>query len=487
MRTQATVSIPLPRSRAEAFGPYTVLVFVLAMLFGGGTRQGLWSDVIVQLAALPLLAWALLNLALRNLRPVGRWSIVLVGAIIVLPLSQLIPLPPAIWTSLPGRGEIISAYQAAGMRLPWLTISLDPAATWRSLLSLIPAISIFFAMLSLERPTRRIIVAVIFVFAAVSVLLDLMQVMGGSESPLRFYVITNPDRAVGLFANANHHAALLYAAIAFAASWLITLARDPRRSHPIQVPLLLLVLVAGIIGLALSHSRAGLALGFLVGLCCLVMIWRFGPGRSARRLWLYGLGANLVGLLIAFQFGFVALATKAENASLIEDIRWPVASVTAQAARANLPLGTGYGTFVPVYDMFAPRTLLRDYYVNHAHDDWLELLLTGGIPAVILEVLFLIWFSWASISVWRRRPPDGPALDVMLARAASIVIALLLLHSLVDYPLRTAALTVVFAIACALLISGGARTAAEVSAKENADDRSRGQNLTSIEPKPRIT
>ena len=36
----------------------------------------------------------------------------------------------------------------------------------------------------------------------------------------------------------------------------------------------------------------------------------------------------------------------------------------------------------------------------------------------------------------------------------SIVIVLLLLHSAVDFPLRTAALTVLFAIACAYLIPG---------------------------------
>jgi hypothetical protein len=78
-----------------AFLPYTSLVVFLAMLFGGGGNQG-WSDVVVQLAALPLLAWALFRLNPSQLGPGGQWAIALLGAIVALPLLQLIPLPPSL-------------------------------------------------------------------------------------------------------------------------------------------------------------------------------------------------------------------------------------------------------------------------------------------------------------------------------------------------------------------------------------------------------
>src|SRR6266480_3632256 len=124
----AAVSIPLPRVAADAFLPYTSFVVVLAMLFGGGGNQG-WSDAVVQLAALPLLAWALFKLNPAQLGRAGQWAIALLCAILALPLLQLIPMPPSVWSSLPGRGEIASAYDSAGMALPWLPISLDPIAT----------------------------------------------------------------------------------------------------------------------------------------------------------------------------------------------------------------------------------------------------------------------------------------------------------------------------------------------------------------------
>jgi O-antigen ligase len=337
------------------------------------------------------------------------------------------------------------------MALPWLPVSLDPAATWRGLLALIPAVSIFLAMLSLERQQRRVVILLSVVFAVASLPLDLLQMMGDTDSPLRFYAITNPDRAVGLFANANHHAAFLYCALPFAVSWAIGFMSNHDHGRAIGMPALLAAVIAVIIALALTHSRAGLALGFIAGLCCLALIWRDRHTRSRRKLVLYGLGANFIGLLVAFQFGFVALANKIENADTIEIIRWPVATVTSQAALANMPFGSGFGTFVPVYEMHAPRTMLRGYYVNHAHDDWLELWLTGGVPALVIALAFLTWFLWSSMQVWRRHPPDAIR-DPAFARAASIVIALLLLHSIVDYPLRSAAIEVLFAAACTLLI-----------------------------------
>ena len=138
---------------------------------------------------------------------------------------------------------------------------------------------------------------------------------------------------------------------------------------------------------------------------------------------------------------------------IMEDLRWPVASVTLKAAQANLPFGAGFGTFVPVYQTVEPRTLLFERYVNRAHNDWLELGLEGGVLTIVGLVVFFVWFGRSSFQVWRPGQSGADALDTALARAGSIVVVLLLLHSIVDYPLRTTAMMVVFALACALLIN----------------------------------
>lgn len=448
MSTQASLTVPMPRVGEGAFSLYTGAVVAVAMLFGGGARQGLWPEAIAELAALPLAAIALFRLSPSRLTSSGRWSLVILAAIVALPALQLVPLPPSFWRALPGRAEIAATYEVAGMALPWLPVSLDPPATWFALLSMIPAVAVFLAMESLEPGVRRGLVVIVLVAAFANVVLGLMQTVDGSESALRFYAITNNERAVGFFANANHFAALLYAAIPFAAAWAIGLARERRRA--IGLSMLLLLVLALIVGLALARSRAGIALMLLGGLGCVLLAWRHDRGQS-RRLLLVALGANLVALLVAFQIGFVAIVQRAEQSDVIEDIRWPVASVTARAAVANMPFGTGFGTFSPVYERYAPRTLASDRYVNHAHDDWLELGLTGGAPAVLLALGFLAWFAAAAAAAWRR--PAHATLDTALARAASIGIVLILLHSVLDYPLRTVAIMVLFAMSCSLLVS----------------------------------
>src|SRR5215469_4554939 len=444
------VSIPVPRVATDAFLPYTSLVVVLAMVFGAGGVQG-WSDAIVQLAALPLLAWALFRLNPSQLGRGGRWALVLLCAIVALPLLQLIPLPPSLWSSLPGRQEYASAYAAAGMVVPWLPVSLDPSATWLGLLSVLPATAVFLAMLSLEPRSRRVLTVLIFIVVFVSVVLDLQQTWEGPDSPLRFYTSTERFRAVGFFANSNHNAAFLYCAIPFAIAWAIGLVLDHRRNRAIGLALLALLTLSIIFGLTTTLSRAGMALLLVAGLSGLLLAWRHNRGQSGRRLLRFAIGANVVALILAFQFGFVAFMKRVEQQGLKDD-RWPVARITSHAAIANLPFGSGFGTFVPGYDEFAPRTLLRTSYVNHAHDDWLELWLTGGLPAIILVVGFLAWFGVATFRLWSRGQPDAPVLDLALAQAASIVIVLLLLHSVVEFPLRTPTLSVLFAMACAFLI-----------------------------------
>src|SRR5262249_44525477 len=200
-------------------------------------------------------------------------------------------------------------------------------------------------------------------------------------------------RTAGLFANPDHNAAFLYCGIPLAAAWAIALVRDQRRNRVIGLTLLALLILAIIVGGAATHSRAGMALLLVAGLSGLLLAWRHDRdqseqrGQSGRRLLRFAIGANLVVLLLAFQFGFLALMQRVEEQG-IQDRRWPITQVTYQAALANLPFGSGFGTFIPVYDKFAPRTHLGYTYINQAHDDWLELWLTRGGP----QSPFGVWF-----------------------------------------------------------------------------------------------
>lgn len=463
-----------------------VAVVALALAFGGGTLQGLWSDALVQLCSLPLLGLAIVRLGRAPLRKEDKGPLALIGGLVLLFLLQLVPLPPFVWTSLPGRAPFVAAYQAAGMAEPWEPLSLDPGATWFSLFSILPATAVFLATLFLGFKARRVVSLVVLGFAFASVLLGLAQLAGGGSSGLRFYTPTNPGSSVGFFANRNHYAALLTAAIPISAAWFVGLSGARKVTRPlILIPILAYVFL--LLGLGMAHSRAGLILALVGGLASTALA--VGPaakndGPSGRlKLPLVFVCANLCGLLLAFQFGFVSLANRLENQSVLADLRWPIAETTTRAIVADLPMGVGFGAFERVYQMFESPKATRPEYINHAHDDWLEVFLDGGLPALVLMLAFLTWYARATVRLWRA-PSRGSALDTALARAGPIVIGLLLLHSTVDYPLRTTTLMVVFAFAAALMIppvessgeSGAPSQRLQRHHRQSASDSTRSAN-----------
>ena len=126
---------------------------------------------------------------------------------------------------------------------------------------------------------------------------------------------------------------------------------------------------------------------------------------------------------------------------------------TIAAAMAFMPFGSGLGTFVPVYQMFESLgDLIQNAYANHAHDDILELWLETGIIGPVLLCVFLFWWGLRHLKWWRHPSHHVGALDVTIARGASVAIALLIANSFLDYPMRTAAIMAVFALCCALLV-----------------------------------
>jgi O-antigen ligase len=83
--------------------------------------------------------------------------------------------------------------------------------------------------------------------------------------------------------------------------------------------------------------------------------------------------------------------------------------------------------------------------MNHAHSDLLEIFLETGVLGIGLLALFLLWWLRRAFLIWRADEPD------QFARAATIATAAIMTHSLVDYPLRTAAISAVFAMCLALM------------------------------------
>ena len=433
-----------------AYAGLVLVVVFVSLICGGGTRQGLWSDALVQIVSLPLLAVAFLRLSALASPSKFRLALCVIGAVIVVPVLQLVPLPPWIWTILPGRAEVAEAYTAAGVPLPFLPLSLEPLTTLRSLWSLLPAIAVFLGVLSLrEEAEFRWILLLIFAVAVVGAGLELMQLAGGVHSPLRFYEITNVHRGVGFFANSNHQAAFLYGTIGYVAIWAGLARRDRSAKVAFRLTLAAILVVAIVIGLVATQSRFGVLLGLAAGLCSIPLVAGLASQAKRGRIVKLALVVNGLALLLAFLFGFAGFADRISDA-LSSDLRWPVARITWKAALDHFPFGSGIGTFAPIYQRYEPVQYLAETYVNRAHNDWLEAWLEGGVASAAVICALLSCFVFLAYRSWR--PADPSARLVAYARAGSVCVALLVVHSLLDYPLRTTALTVMVAISCAFMI-----------------------------------
>jgi len=433
-----------------AYAGMVFFVVLLSLIFGGGTRQGLWSDALVQVVSLPLLAIAILRLKARASPSEFRLALLVIGAVIVVPILQLLPFPPWTWTILPGRAEVAGAYRAAGVPLPFLPISLEPLTTLRSLLSLLPAIAVFLGVLSLRKQAEfRWLLLLIFAVAVVGAGLELLQLAGGVHSPLRFYEITNVHRGVGFFANSNHQAAFLYSTIGYAAIWASLARRDRSAKVAFRLTVAAVLVVAIVIGLVATQSRFGVLLGLAAGFCSIPLAAGLASEANRGRIVKLAMAVNGLALLLAFLFGFAGFADRISE-GLSSDVRWPAARITWKAAVDHLPFGSGIGTFAPIFQRYEPVNLLAETYVNRAHNDWLEAWLEGGVASAAVICALLSCFVFLAYRSWR--PADPNARLVAYARAGSVCAALLAVHSLLDYPLRTTALTVMLAISCAFMI-----------------------------------
>jgi hypothetical protein len=425
--------------RRFRFGMAVALVLLL-VLAGGASRIDEDQQAVVRLGAVGVIAaslWPLEIAALGRYRGFLWFGAAAAGLLVL----QLVPLPPALWAALPGRepyAEIAARAGATG----WRPLTLTPDLTRDALFALLPVCAALLSFAWLDGHGRARIIEILVLAACASAVLGWLQLAGG-DAFLHFYRETNLGSATGVFANRNHAAALLACALplAGAAAVLRLRAGDSARR---------VVAVAGavfatvLLGIVATGSRMGLVLGVLglaaSGWCVL------GGGvlpRLRPRAWLAG-GAMVLGVAAVVGFGLARSGSLARLAGTdaAAETRAAMLAPLTETARAFLPLGAGFGSFDSVYRHFEPDGLLSTIYMNQAHNEPLQLAIEGGVPALLLLAVFGWWWMRAAARAVRARLPEQRVSGIAAASATAI----LLVSSLVDYPLRTPLLAAVFVL-----------------------------------------
>lgn len=416
-----------------------IACYVLLCITLGGSAQGTWRNLALQLIGLGFVTWS----AVRPPEPGAHARAVVTPYVLgtlalLLLLIQLVPAPPSVWTSFPGRSSLAAGFAALHYPLPAQPISESPYLSVLTLFSAIPFIACFVAVDKLQ-PDPRWIAAAVIAGMMLGILLGAFQISSGPTSWAYLYPLTNHG-AIGFFANRNHMATLLLVGIPMIAALLASLPFDRRSVGAYGAGAALLIVVA--IGILLNGSAAAFALFIPVLLASVSVIPHW---RKWNRLLLALSAVTVVGGLALLIDSPVASADIQSSTSVSVTPRMEIWTRTARAIVDTFPLGTGLGSFEQIYPQYEDPARVSTEYVNHAHNDYLELVLELGAPGLFLIIAFL--FSWgvAAVRIWSSR------LSTPFSRAGTIVSATVLAHSLVDFPLRTSAISAIFGASLGLM------------------------------------
>jgi len=432
--------------RGLLFSVPPLLLLLGALLFGGASRLNPIGLMVAE--GLGVLALVPAVLRFRDL----VFSRLAISAIVVLALAtalvllQLVPLPPELWKGLPARQALATAVGLIGLPNHWRPVTLAPDETQGSVLFLLAPAGMFLGCLQCHARERQWLVLAAICVALLSLVVGAVQMAGGAGGHAQFYSNATSGVPNGFFANRNHQAAFMIAAVGLSAALVgrYELPLSLERRPYVTVALMLVFAVSA----AATLSLAGLLLlGPVLVVATVILQGRLSSLNPRVRLAIPVVTAiGVAAVFIVLQFG--AHIDRFVDNGMGALGRAQVMTNVVAAGRTFQPVGSGLGTFDMVYRSVEPLDQIGPEYLNHVHNDYVELWLEGGWPAVTLIAAALLWWGFGAYAAW-----FGPSrADAAMARSGSLITAALLIQSAFDYPLRTPALAVVFAFACALML-----------------------------------
>lgn len=455
---------------------WIVLVYVaLAMLLGGGGTPNPTTELILELLCAVAVAGFLwlrpADGSAHSGPPPSAWLIA--GLVALLPLVQLIPLPPAIWHALGGQQDRIAALALVGSADTWQPISRSPAQTLASLLAMLPPLFLLLAVSSLDAAGRRLAIVAIAAIALVGALFGAIQLSAGEAAP-RLYAESHRGVLTGFQANRNAEADILLiglvAAVTVLASGLRPAKGRARAAGGLAPPkaqfagpVVGAVAILFLVAVILTASRTGIALIPLALVASLVA----APALRGRGRWRWVAPVGVAFALVAIVGATMArgggvLAKVASRFALTGDARLEMWRDAWFEIQRSWPFGVGMGGAQSALIAAERLEVLGPAIPNRVHNDYLEILLEGGIVGAALVIVIAALLISLIVSGWRKRPESRA--EIVLSTATLLIIGL---HSFVDYPLRSMSLSCLAGVAVGLLV-GPRKTSQPEGAAEAA-------------------
>lgn len=429
----------------EAFIFYSLIVLLALVAVPYGTVEPWWEAVFEGTVFFLGLVWIIHGLVSGSWLAGGARVFYPIIALIALAFVQSLPLWQTDW---------------AGNKV-WYAISADPFESRRFALKTAALVLAGVMLVRYTGSRRRLIVlthAIIGV-AVVSALFGItrqtMQHAPGFVLPL-----LTPEGGYAQFINKNHFAYLMEMAMGLLAGIAI-IRSEVRERILVYLSALLLMFVA----LVLSNSRGGL-FAMVAQVVCAPAILLDSRTRAASGMksWTRSIAvrtAMIAALLVVVSGGVIwlggdQLATGVETAAI--EIAGADPSEYQEGARrrdiwrlswlmfkAHPIMGAGFGGYwaeVPVFHQASGRLTPQQ-----AHNDYLEVLASGGIVGVAL----FVWFAIAVVSQARRAMNALDGFQRAAACGAAIAIVGVAVHSIFDFGLHITANALVFVALLSIL------------------------------------
>lgn len=312
--------------------------------------------------------------------------------------TQNIPSSPI----LQDQDEIVSSNQREKTNQKWRPVTLYTYATKIELFRLLIYMGIFFLMVNNIRTRQQIqfIVLAIIVTGVSVAFIGLLQYLSGTEKIFWRYDIKRTS-FFGTFSNRDHFACYMSMITPLVFGLIITEYLHYRKNNSQFYPqsesaghktfFCTFAIVIMLSSLFLARSGGG-AFAMITSLFLLIGI--MACRKRLRKMVWYVIPVLLVTFSLLVWIGIHPVIEKLsttidiENPSLQARVEFWKDTISAIK---NFPLfGCGIGVFPFIYPQYSTVTYVHGVLINHAHNDYLELMLETGIIgfAIILWALF---------------------------------------------------------------------------------------------------
>ena len=348
-----------------------------------------------------------------------------IAGLILIGCVQLLPL-----------GGDKAAQDLVGLRLS-SALSLDPYAT-RMFIVRLAILLVFFAAAFTFIDTKKKIVncaIAVIVFSAALAFFGILQRLSGTEY---IYGLRRPAQAIffGPFINQHHFAAFMELASGLALG--ILLGRGVNREQRIFLSIAAVVMGIGVV---FTGSRGGIL--SYIGVITIAALLSFlklqdsdrGESRVGRMATLAGGAALLIGVVLAGFFlggGEALFRGLGSDQSDITSGRTHFWSVAWKIFLDHPIIGAGHEAFAVAFTRY--DTWHGAFRIEQAHNDYLQMLADAGVLGLACVAAFIYLLAKKSLNVIAGSADD---LRTSIAIGALSGCAGIIIHSVVDFPLRT--------------------------------------------------